>query len=87
MGMAAERRALVYCMLYDERQDEHAVDVANVQLFATHRDALALSGGAPLAPRIEKGTNFGLHHLARDGGKNKSNFIAINPGGALAFCI
>lgn len=45
----AERRRPTYGVLDDQRQQQHAVDVAQVQRLAAHRDALALGGDASLA--------------------------------------
>lgn len=64
MCVPAQGTALVDGVLNNERQDQHGVDVPNVQLLYPNRDVLPLSRCPASTPGVEVRLHFGLHHLS-----------------------
>ena len=62
--VAAQRAALINGVLNDEWQDEHGVDVADVQLLDAHRNVLPLGCSPASTPGVQVGLHLGLHHLS-----------------------
>lgn len=63
MSVPAEGTALVHRVLNDERQDQHGVNVPNVQLLDAYWYVLPLSCCPAGTPCVQVRLHFGLNHL------------------------
>lgn len=62
MGVATQRAALVNGVLLNQRQQKHAIDIANVQVLYLGRNPVPLKGVTGLPPAVQ----VGLHTRCND---------------------
>ena len=62
MSVATQRAAFVNGVLLNQRQQQHAIDVANVQILYFGRNPVPLKGVAGLPPAVQ----VGLHPRCND---------------------
>ena len=63
MGVAAQRAALIDVVLLHQRQQQHAINVANVQLFNLGGDSLTLISPPSLSPSVQVCLHPWCYHL------------------------
>lgn len=64
IGVTIQGAALINAVLDHQRQEQHAVNIAYVQLLNAHRYFLPLCCLAP-APGVQEGSHTGCNHLYR----------------------